>query len=81
MCGVLLSANVKANKIIAETLNKVSKNYVTYVGNPKLMNNVMENIEIKISPEAEEREYLSQFFTDIIKPRQIIWVLNFIKHL
>ncbi|SYV95619.1 Uncharacterised protein, partial [Mycoplasmoides gallisepticum] len=48
VCGVLLSKKVKADKMIAEALNNVSKSYVSYVGIPKLMNNVMAGVEIMI---------------------------------
>ena len=65
VCGVLLSNEVKANQMIAEALNNVAKGYVSYVGNPKLMNNVMADIVIQISTQAEEREQLSSFFTNL----------------
>lgn len=61
VCGVLLSNEVKANQMIAEALNNVAKGYVSYVGNPKLMNNVMADIVIQIPTHAEEREQLSSF--------------------
>ena len=63
VCGVLLSNKVNANQMIAEALNNVAKNYVSYVGNPKLMNNVMADIEIQIPRTCEEREQISQFFS------------------
>ena len=65
VCGVLLSDKVKANQMIAEALNNVSKGYVSYVGNPKLMNNVMADIEIQIPSQSEEREHLSEFLTNL----------------
>ena len=65
VCGVLLSNEVNANQMIAEALNNVAKGYVSYVGNPKLMNNVMADIEIFITSQAEEREQLSKFFTTL----------------
>lgn len=65
VCGVLLSNEVTANKMIAEALNNVAKGYVSYVGNPKLMNNVMADIEIMIPTHAEEREKLSVFFRNL----------------
>ena len=65
VCGVLLSNEVKANQMIAEVLNNVAKGYVSYVGNPKLMNNVMADIVIKIPTQAEEREQLSSFFASL----------------
>ena len=65
VCGVLLSNEVTANQMIAEALNNVAKGYVSYVGNPKLMNNVMADIEILIPAQAEEREQLSVFFANL----------------
>ena len=65
VCGVLLSNEVKANQMIAEALNSVAKEYVSYVGNPKLMNNVMADIVIQIPTQAEEREQLSSFFAKL----------------
>ena len=62
VCGVLLSNEVKANQMIAEALNNVAKGYVSYVGNPKLMNNVMADIVIQIPTKSEERELLSSLF-------------------
>ena len=65
VCGVLLSNEVKANQMIAEALNSVAKGYVSYVGNPKLMNNVMADIVIQIPTQAEEREMLSSLFASL----------------
>lgn len=65
VCGVLLSNEVKANQMIAEALNNVAKGYVSYVGNPKLMNNVMADIVIQIPTQAEEREMLSSLFASL----------------
>ena len=39
--------------------------YVSYVGNPKLMNNVMADIVIQIPTQAEERDKLSSFFASL----------------
>ena len=65
VCGVLLSNEVQANQMIAEALDSVAKGYVSYVGNPKLMNNVMADIVIQIPTQAEEREQLSSFFAKL----------------
>ena len=65
VCGVLLSNEVTANQMIAEALNNVAKGYVSYVGNPKLMNNVMADIEIMIPTQTEEREKLSVLFRNL----------------
>ena len=47
--GVLLSDKGYANKAIAEALNLVAWKYVSRVGNPKLMNNVMSDIVISVA--------------------------------
>ncbi len=62
VCGVLLSDGVKASQMVAEALNNVAKNYVSYVGNPKLMNNVMSEIEISIPISPAEQEKISGMF-------------------
>ena len=59
VCGVLLSGSVKADKMIAEALGMIAKSYVSYVGNPKLMNNVVAEITISIPHEVEERQKVS----------------------
>jgi len=50
-----------ANKATAEALNKVAYKFVSKVGNPKLMNNVMSNIEIYF-PELTEQLEISKVF-------------------
>ena len=62
VCGVLLSDKIVANQMMAEALNNVARKYVSYVGNPKLMNNVMSDIEIQVPTQEKEREYISLFF-------------------
>lgn len=49
VCGVLLSDKY-ANKCMAEILNMNTQPYVVRTGNPKLMNNVMAEIEIPLPP-------------------------------
>lgn len=63
VCGVLLTNEMKANQMIAEALNNVAKGYVSYVGNPKLMNNVMAEIEILFPKQVEEQQKISDMFT------------------
>ena len=53
VCGVLLGEYT--NQCIAEMLNMVSEKYVSYVGNPKLMNNVMAKIKITLPPLEEQQ--------------------------
>ena len=65
VCGVLLTDSVKASPAVAEALNNVAKRYVSYVGNPKLMNNVMADIEIHIPLVQNEQEKISQVFTTL----------------
>ena len=65
VCGVLKSNNGFANSCISEILNSVSKKYVSYVGNPKLMNNVMAKIEIFIPTSIEEQKQIADFLTEI----------------
>lgn len=60
VCGVLLNPHGYANRCTAEILGRVSKRYVSYVGNPKLMNNVMSEIRIYI-PSLEEQAHIDNF--------------------
>ena len=65
VCGVLLSDKINASQMIAEALNKVTNGYVSYVGNPKLMNNVMADIQITISTSREERSRISSYLSNL----------------
>lgn len=65
VCGVLLSDKMETSKAIAEALNIVAKKYVSYVGNPKLMNNVMAEIQIAVPPTKEERDKISSYFESL----------------
>ena len=65
VCGVLLSQKGYANLCIAEILNKVTHKYVSYVGNPKLMNNVMSEIPITIPSNLEEQTKIANFLSAI----------------
>lgn len=56
VCGVLLSTEEHANPCIAELLNTVTRSYVSYVGNPKLMNGVMAKITIPFPTLAEQQK-------------------------
>ena len=67
VCGVLISDKVKADLMISEVLNKIAKNYVLKAGNPKLMNNVMADIKIKIPSNTKERNKISIFYTILNK--------------
>ena len=63
VCGVLLSDKIETSKVIAEALNNVAKRYVSYVGNPKLMNNVMADIQIAVPTSKRERDQISSYFS------------------
>ena len=62
--GVLLSKKGFANQCIAEILNLVAWKFVSKVGNPKLMNNVMAEIKITI-PSIREQTSISIFFRNL----------------
>jgi type I restriction enzyme S subunit len=65
VCGVLKSDKGYANTFVAEILNSVSRKYVSYVGNPKLMNNVMSEIQISIPTSIEEQTKIATFLSAI----------------
>ena len=75
VCGVLLNSYGYTNRCIAEILGRVSKRYVSYVGNPKLMNNVMSEICIYI-PSLAEQSHIDDFLLvldkKIEKQRQLV---------
>ncbi|MCR4792533.1 MAG: restriction endonuclease subunit S [Lachnospiraceae bacterium] len=65
VCGVLLSDDGHSNKCAAEALNSVAWKWVSHVGNPKLMNNVMGEIPITLPKSVEEQDRISDFFEQI----------------
>ncbi len=67
VCGVLKSNNGYANKCIAYILNLVTRKYVSYVGNPKLMNNTMGIIKIKIPKSLEEQQKIAEVLNNADK--------------
>ena len=62
VCGVLLADTVIPDQMISEALNSVAKSHVSYVGNPKLMNNVMAEITISLPESEKERQVISSVF-------------------
>jgi len=64
VCGVLINDKGMANEFIAEQINSISKYHVSYVGNPKLMNNVMAEIQI-FFPCIEEQKIISSFINEL----------------
>ena len=65
VCGVLINEEGFANQCIAEILNLVTHSYVSYVGNPKLMNNVMAEIPILIPRTIKEQTAIGNFFRQL----------------
>jgi len=65
VCGVLLSDEGYSNMCIAGILDSVARKYVSYVGNPKLMNNVMAKIPICIPSSVEEQTKIANLLTAI----------------
>ena len=63
VCGVLLADSVVPDQMISEALNSVAKNHVSYVGNPKLMNNVMAEITIALPENEKERQVISSILS------------------
>lgn len=64
VCGVLISNFGEANVCIAEMINMIARKYVSYVGNPKLMNNVMAKIKIRF-PSLPEQQKIADFLSAI----------------
>lgn len=65
VCGVLKSDKGYANECISQMLNSVTKRYVSYVGNPKLMNNTMGSIKINIPSSIAEQTKIANFLSAI----------------
>lgn len=61
--GALSSSLGYANHCMAEMINKETPKYVSYVGNPKLMSNVMAKIPVLFPPLDEQKE-ISSIFID-----------------
>lgn len=67
VCGVLLNNSGYSNLCFAKAINRISKNYVSYVGNPKLMNNVMSEIRVFIPTSISEQNRIASLFTSLDK--------------
>jgi type I restriction enzyme S subunit len=65
VCGVLESNEGYANLCIASIFNSVSRKYVSYIGNPKLMNNVVADIAITIPSSVKEQVAISEVISDM----------------
>lgn len=64
VCGVLVSSQGWANIFVAALLNSVARKYVSYVGNPKLMNGVMSEIAIPF-PSLPEQQRIADFLASL----------------
>ena len=64
VCGVLLNSKGFANPCIAALINAVSRKYVSYVGNPKLMNGVMSKIPIPF-PSIPEQQRIAECLSSV----------------
>jgi type I restriction enzyme S subunit len=64
VCGVLLNSKGFANSCIAELINSVARKYVSYVGNPKLMNGVMSKIPIPV-PCLPEQQKIAECLSSV----------------
>jgi type I restriction enzyme S subunit len=65
VCGVLENKQEYSNKCVAAIFNSISKKYVSYVGNPKLMNNVVADIVLKLPNTIKEQEAISLVLEDM----------------
>lgn len=70
VCGVLISEEGYANYCISEMLNLITYRHVSYVGNPKLMNNVMGEIKLRI-PSVPEQQKISYYISLMNKKSDI----------
>ena len=82
VCGILFNNNnMYINELMAELLNLETPKYVSYVGNPKLMNNIMESITMKIPP-LKEQIFISNFLKVVNKKIELeISIFYHLKHL
>ncbi len=65
VCGVLESKQGYANLCVAAIFNRVSRKYVSYIGNPKLMNNVVADIAVNIPSSVKEQMAISEVIADM----------------
>ncbi|UZK64206.1 restriction endonuclease subunit S [Mycoplasma mycoides subsp. capri] len=65
VCGILSTKVFAPNIYLALALSKIAYKHVTKVGNPKLMNNIMSNIDILISSNLPEQNKISFLFSNL----------------
>ena len=64
VCGVLINKEGYTNLCVASLIDRIAKNHVSYVGNPKLMNGIMSKIRIPI-PSFVEQQKISACLTTL----------------
>ncbi|WP_243728710.1 restriction endonuclease subunit S [Mycoplasma capricolum] len=65
VCGILSRKHFIPNLYLALSLSKVAYKHVTKVGNPKLMNNVMSSIELRITLSIDQQTKISSLFSNL----------------
>ncbi|WP_435130327.1 restriction endonuclease subunit S [Mycoplasma sp. 6243] len=65
VCGVLLEKKYKPNLFLAHSLQNESFKFVMRAGNPKLMNNTVADITIKVTSSVLEQQKISHLFTSL----------------
>lgn len=66
VCGTLRSKDNHIDmKFLAYQLSTVAKKHVSYIGNPKLMNGIMSNIEIMIPEPKEEQSMIADILETV----------------
>jgi type I restriction enzyme S subunit len=65
VCGTLFPKGKLSMPFLAYVLGSVAKNYVSYVGNPKLMNNIVAKIEIRLPDSFTEQSTIANILTTI----------------
>ena len=66
VCGTLKAKSAQVSmKFLAYNLSTLAKNHVSYIGNPKLMNNVMANIELSLPDITEEQTQIAAILSMI----------------
>lgn len=63
VCGVLLNSEGYCNEYTAEVIEKETPRFVSHVGNPKLMNNVMKQIKVKLPDIDTQQRYSNILLT------------------
>ena len=65
VCGTLLSKGQVYPLFLSKQLGFIAKRHVSYVGNPKLMNNIMAKIEIEYPTDINEQKKISRVLTTV----------------